>query len=327
MYKSAPKEQRDKVQLMACEKKFRQEIDELKAQIKRMQENERKEKRKLAEEDAIKKINKMEEKISELSKNLATQKQREEALLSEMEVTGQAFEDMQEQNMRLLQQLKEKDDANFKLMSERIKANQIQKLLREEKEVLADQVATLQSQVEAQNLVVRKLEEKEQILQNTVTTMEKELGLTQQAMEMHKRKAVESSQTAADLKLHLDKYQAQLKEAQVSVAEKTGALEQESFKYKRMQEEIAKLQRKLERSKKIEMAGAADEVLMAEIAEYKEQLTCPSCKVNKKDAVLTKCFHVFCLECLKTRYETRQRKCPKCNGGFGANDYHRLYIS
>ena len=44
--------------------------------------------------------------------------QEEEALLSEMEVTGQAFEDMQEQNIRLIQQLKEKDDANFKLMSE-----------------------------------------------------------------------------------------------------------------------------------------------------------------------------------------------------------------
>lgn len=35
-----------------------------------------------------------------------------------MEVTGQAFEEMQEQNVRLVQQLKEKDDANFKLMSE-----------------------------------------------------------------------------------------------------------------------------------------------------------------------------------------------------------------
>ena len=54
-------------------------------------------------------------------------------------------------------------------------------------------------------------------------------------MELHKRKAVESSQTAADLKLHLDKYQAQLKEAQVAVAEKTGAIEQEAYKYKRMQ--------------------------------------------------------------------------------------------
>ncbi len=39
-------------------------------------------------------------------------------MLNEMEVTGQAFEDMQEQNLRLLQQLREKDDANFKLMSE-----------------------------------------------------------------------------------------------------------------------------------------------------------------------------------------------------------------
>lgn len=326
-YKAAPKEQRDKIQLMSAEKKVRQEVEELKAHIKRMQETERRERRKLADDDALRKIKKMEETIVELQKNLSSQKQREEALLNDLDVTGQAFEDMQEQNTRLLQQLREKDDANFKLMSERIKSNQIQKLLREDKDVLQEQVATLQTQVEAQNLVVRSLEEKERVLHNSLVTVEKEQGLTQQAMEMHKRKAVESSQTAADLKLHLDKYQAQLKEAQVAVAEKTASLEQEVFKYKRMQEEVAKLNRKLERSKKIEMAGAADEVLLEEVKEYKEHLTCPSCKVNKKDAVLTKCFHVFCLECLRTRYETRQRKCPKCNAGFGANDFHRLYLS
>lgn len=58
-----------------------------------------------------------------------------------MEVTGQAFEDMQEQNSRLIQQLREKDDANFKLMSERIKANSLHKLLREEKQLLQEQVS------------------------------------------------------------------------------------------------------------------------------------------------------------------------------------------
>lgn len=68
-------------------------------------------------------------------------------MLSEMDVTGQAFEDMQEQNIRLMQQLREKDDANFKLMSERIKSNQIHKLLKEEKEELADQLLTLKTQV------------------------------------------------------------------------------------------------------------------------------------------------------------------------------------
>ncbi|CAH1101653.1 unnamed protein product [Psylliodes chrysocephalus] len=344
MYKGVSKEQRDKVQLMAAEKKLRSDVEELRQTLKKLQ---RDDKRKLAEDEAMKKIKQLEEQKYELQKQVANQKpmdgnwgghnvhQRpfvgsleEEALLNEMEVTGQAFEDMQEQNSRLIQQLREKDDANFKLMSERIKSNQLHKLAREEKDVLKEQVSTLTTQVDAGNLVVRKLEEKERILQNTLATVEKELALRQQAMEMHKRKAIESAQSAADLKLHLEKYHSQMKEAQQVVAEKTSSLEAEAYKTKRLQEEIAQLRRKAERMKKMEMAGTTlDEVMMEEIREYKETLTCPSCKVKRKDAVLSKCFHVFCYDCLKTRYETRQRKCPKCNCAFGANDYHRLYLS
>ena len=195
--------------------------------------------------------------------------------------------------------------------------------------------------------MVRRLEEKERLLQTSISCAEKELMLRQQAMEMHKRKAIESAQSAADLKLHLgrattiilqlnvtyihfvflEKYHAQMKEAQQVVAEKTGTLEAEAYKTRRLQEELAQLKRRVERLKKIEAAGTADEVLREELREYKDTLTCPSCKVTRKDAVLTKCFHVFCFDCLRTRYETRQRKCPKCNAGFGANDYHRLYLS
>ena len=151
--------------------------------------------------------------------------------------------------------------------------------------------------------------------------------MRQQAMEMHKRKAIESAQSAADLKLHLEKYHAQIKEMQQTVSEKTSALEAESFKTKRNHEELVLCKRKVERLRKIEMASDMDEILREEIREYKETLTCPSCKVKRKDAVLTKCFHCFCYDCLRTRYETRQRKCPKCNAAFGASDYHRLYLS
>ncbi|XP_022918335.1 E3 ubiquitin-protein ligase Bre1 [Onthophagus taurus] len=348
MHKSVTKEQRDKVQLMAAEKKLRTELDDMKQQLKKIQESKREERKKLADEEALRKIKQLEEQKYELQKQVASQKpadgnwaghnvlhqmrpfvgsHEEEALLNEMEVTGQAFEDMQEQNSRLIQQLREKDDANFKLMTERIKSNQLHKLAREEKDVLKEQVSTLSTQVEAAMLVVRKLEEKERILQNTLATAEKELALRQQAMEMHKRKAIESAQSAADLKLHLEKYHSQMKEAQQVVTEKTSSLEAEAYKTKRLQEEIAQLKRKAERMKKMEMAGTTlDEVMMEEIREYKETLTCPSCKVKRKDSVLSKCFHVFCYDCLKTRYETRQRKCPKCNCAFGANDYHRLYF-
>lgn len=353
MYKGVSKDQRDKVQLMATEKKLRSEIEELRQQLKKLQESKREERKKLADEEALRKIKQLEEQKYELQKQVANHKptenswggapgsgggganytrpfvgsHEEEALLNEMEVTGQAFEDMQEQNSRLIQQLREKDDANFKLMSERIKANQLHKLLREEKTVLEDQMATATTQIEAMHIVLRKLEEKERSLQATVASIEKELMLRQQALEMHKRKAIESAQSAADLKLHLEKYHSQMKEAQQVVAEKTSSLEAEAYKTKRLQEELAQFKRKAERMKKMEMSGTTiDEVMIEEIRDYKETLTCPSCKVKRKDAVLSKCFHVFCYDCLRTRYDTRQRKCPKCNCAFGANDYHRLYL-
>ncbi|XP_070571727.1 E3 ubiquitin-protein ligase BRE1A-like [Ptychodera flava] len=326
MYKGCAKEQRDKVQLMAAEKKARGDVEDLKQRLRHMEEKERQESKKLADEDAIRQIKHLEDRIQELQKKLTATKQEEEALLSDMDVTGQAFEDMQEQNARLLQQLREKDDAYFKLMSERIKSNQIHKLLREEKDVLADQVATLQTQVEAQNQVVRKLEEKERVLQNNVSTMEKELSLRQQALEINKRKAVDASQTSTDSKKLVDRYQNQVNTLQTKVTEKASEVEQYGHKYRRCQEEIASLRRKLERARRIELAGSADEILMEEVKTYKAQQTCPCCNVKRKDTVLTKCFHVFCSECIKTRYETRQRKCPECNAAFGANDYHRIYL-
>lgn len=178
--------------------------------------------------------------------------------------------------------------------------------------------------------VLRKLEEKEKGLQNTITNLEKELDLNQRAMEMHKRKAIESAQSAAELKMHLEKYVAMMTEAQQSLAEKTSRLENESYKTKRLHEELNQYKRKAERMKNMEMemtGTSMDEVMLQEILEYKETLTCDSCKVKPKDAVLSKCFHVFCYDCLRTRYETRQRKCPKCNQAFGANDYHRLYLT
>ena len=60
---------------MSAEKKAKQEIEDLKSHIRKMQEAERRERRKLAEDDALRKIKKMEESIQELTKNLHAQKQ------------------------------------------------------------------------------------------------------------------------------------------------------------------------------------------------------------------------------------------------------------
>ncbi|XP_063291088.1 E3 ubiquitin-protein ligase BRE1A [Pelobates fuscus] len=326
MYRSAPKEQRDKVQLMAAERKSKAELEELRQRHRELEERERRDSKKMADEDALRRMRSAEEQTEALQKRLSTAKQEEEALLSEMDVTGQAFEDMQEQNIRLMQQLREKDDANFKLMSERIKSNQIHKLLKEEKEELADQLLTLRTQVDAQLQVLRKLEEKEHLLQSSINTGEKELTLRTQALDLSKRKASEASQQAEELRSQMEVSQKKLRDLRTEIIENSANREKDAFNYKRAQEDISRLRKKLESTKKPDLVPTCDKILMEEIKEYKTRLTCPCCNSRKMDVVLTKCFHVFCFECVKTRYDTRQRKCPKCNAAFGANDFHRIYI-
>ncbi|XP_028400648.1 E3 ubiquitin-protein ligase BRE1B-like [Dendronephthya gigantea] len=326
VYKGASKDNREKLEMLTNEKRLKSEIEELHAKIAEGKQEIEKCKAAMADELALKRLKAANETIEMLQRKIAATKQEEDALLSEMEFTGQAFEEMQEQNIRVLQELREKEEANLKLMSERIKGDQIQKQLKEEKDVMADQITALNSHIDAQEQVIKKLEERERSLQSTLLSIDKELVLRQQAMDLHKRKATESAQTAQDFKIRIESFQQQLQEAEKSLRTKTRSLEEEIFRSRRMQEEISSFKRKLEKQKKMDVYGTADEILLEEIKEYKARLTCPCCNTRQKDAILTKCYHIFCFECLKTRYDTRQRKCPKCNATFGNNDFKKVYL-
>lgn len=111
--------------------------------------------------------------------------------MNEMEMTTQAFDEMQEQNARLLKQLQEKEDANLKLMSEvrciarghslgwekndfcaqRIKQNQKNQLLIQQHKLQENHLASLESHVLAQTELMKKLEEKEKNLRSTVVSI------------------------------------------------------------------------------------------------------------------------------------------------------------
>jgi len=326
MYKGVSKETRDKVELLKNEKTLKDEVASLKQKLIVMTEDVVKQSKKFADVDHIRQCRKLEGKMEELRKTISNMKQEEDALLAEMEFTGQAFEEMQEQNIRLMQQLREKDDANLKLMSERIKSTQIQKLLREEKDVLIDKVSAMTTKHQVTDDLAKRLEERERVLQAAVTNMEKENSLRQQAIECHKRKAIDLGQQYQELSGKNELTSKQLEDLKKSSIEKSNVLEEENFKYNRMVEENSGLKKKLDKAKRMEYLGASDEILVEEVKMYKGKLTCPCCNTRAKDAILTKCFHVFCFECLKTRYDTRQRKCPKCNATFGNNDFHKIYM-
>ena len=67
-------------------------------------------------------------------------------------------------------------------------------------------------------------------------------------------------------------------------------------------------------------------LMQDEINAYKTMLGCHVCKQRDKACVITKCFHMFCRECIDTRIATRQRKCPGCALPFSETDVQNIYF-
>ena len=54
-------------------------------------------------------------------------------------------------------------------------------------------------------------------------------------------------------------------------------------------------------------------------------LRCSVCQDRFKNCVITRCMHLFCLECIETNLANRQRKCPMCGDKFGQDDVKKVY--
>ncbi|KAI6647462.1 E3 ubiquitin-protein ligase Bre1 [Oopsacas minuta] len=237
----------------------------------------------------------LKEEISYLRQQLQGRKQEQELFMKEMEVTGQAYEDEQERVSKLLKQIKEKDDANFKLMSERIKANQVQKRIFEEREMIQKEAKSLERELQSSRDLNQQLIDRDRKFELAVNGLEKELELKDQLVDNYKKKSLESTQYLQDTKFKLDEALRQMKEVEKILLSKTVEYDDEFQRCRRMKEELTIQSKKVDKQKKHQQYHAVtDEILMEEVKTYKAELTCPCCSQRKKDHILTKCFHVFC---------------------------------
>jgi len=258
-----------------------------------------------------------ERRVAELKRESAEKEAQGASMLDEFEKTGLALEEIQEQNVRLLQVVRDKDKEYFNLYQERIKIGNLQQIQAKEKEVLESKILQLEAQAESQQKLVRQLEEKEMLQTAQVKNGEQELSLRTQALELHKRRSIELAQLCQDQKRKEHDKVNELQDVQRLIKSKNEQIEEIRAKAQKSSYHMDKKRGK---------SDMTYMVLNEQIERYQKRLKCPICNIEEKNAILTKCFHVFCYKCLKTRYETRQRKCPKCNQNFGGNDYHKIYI-
>ncbi len=95
--------------------------------------------------------------VTDLQKQLKSAKQEEDGLMNEMDSTGQAFEEMQEQNQRLVLQLKEVEEVKLKMITERIRDNHVLKKMKEERELQDQLIGSFDNQIAAKSILLQKM--------------------------------------------------------------------------------------------------------------------------------------------------------------------------
>ena len=78
-------------------------------------------------------------------------------------------------------------------------------------------------------------------------------------------------------------------------------------------------------------ASGGGKVMSSEDADMLEitlgMLRCSVCKDRFKSAAITRCFHLFCRECIDESLRNRSRKCPACGEKFGQDDVTTVYFN
>lgn len=57
-----------------------------------------------------------------------------------------------------------------------------------------------------------------------------------------------------------------------------------------------------------------------------DMLRCSVCHDRFKSVTITRCFHLFCKECIDENLRNRSRKCPACGEKFGQDDVANVYF-
>ena len=172
------------------------------------------------------------------------QKEDEEGLLLELDEIGKSFEEMQEQNAKLLVQLKDKDDENFRLMSSRVKDNTKQAVMEDAARAREMRVRALETRVAAQAEALQKTEAAEGLAQEQLQKLNTELSASQLLGEQCRTASHQANEKLVALKSIFDiadKQRVELeKTATGAVAEKNVVVSQNS----RLETECSSLKRK-----------------------------------------------------------------------------------
>lgn len=259
-------------------------------------------------------------------------------LISEVGRLSETWEQLNKQNHSKILDLAQYDVRLERMATERAKANQKYFASEREKEALVNQSNTYLRLSNNQKAAISILESERRAFVTKLATCERELVAHQAAETLLEKRISEIERERSEKAAAYAALQKQFAEQSNVLSDRTTHFHSEETLRKKSEDQVSKLEKEVEKwkSKANQATAAANgqgryvETDVKGLAEennlLKRMLKCSSCRQKFKSHTITRCYHMFCKDCIDSRLETRQRKCPSCSAAFGAHDVQQVYF-
>ena len=233
-----------------------------------------------------------------------------------------------DQAARVLRLVSEGQDSQRSICEENLKLQDQLAQLQEKHNTLEEKLQTSQIALRQQEAVITQLVSAEQKARTDLQSQKQSLtelqGKTREAelgLQQAEQKRAESEKVAeAQVNRNGELYE-RCKQMQ-------GKLESERKTRMNAQREA-----KISKSSTKTVSGGGDVVDHKEGGDVGmlnmtlEMLRCSVCRDRFKEVAITRCFHLFCRQCIDTNLANRHRKCPACGEKFGYDDVKTVYFT
>ncbi|KAI9273646.1 hypothetical protein BY458DRAFT_435150 [Sporodiniella umbellata] len=217
---------------------------------------------------------------SEMNHKLSTLEATEKQLLSEIESVAKAYGDLEEENVKKVEDLASLEDEIIKLQAERARYSQIFTALNKSKDAHAMLANALNKQIEKQLAHIKQMTERDKNLTTQITCLDRKLTASNSISKTYKQKNDEVKALLDELKEKALVSKDKITELQKSTFEKIRLTEEGAHTRLRLEENRELLKRKIGLSGKTE--NPAEAKLRKEREEYRVSVVFTKKKKKKK---------------------------------------------
>ncbi|KAJ2690085.1 E3 ubiquitin-protein ligase bre1 [Coemansia spiralis] len=261
--------------------------------------------------------------VDELTLQRDSLQKTSEMMERELQTICESFAKLEEQSTSKVWDLSAKEQAIARVVAEKCKYEEKFIGLNKDREAMRLANQALRAQNVKQLDHIKAIEEHDRALSQQLSLVRSEAEQATAAWQAAAAKLQDAQQRTVELEEQARVLEDRAVIAAQALAERTEALAAAEHERRRTQECLDLANRRVSESER----PPTDQTGLAKLcADYKALLKCPTCQTNFKSHVLLRCMHVFCKQCIDSRIETRQRKCPSCSEPFGAKDVRQIYL-